>query len=98
VTIAVVLVRSGLDGADPAPATTGTSATTTVSTRPAQTNPPTKTTGTTPAAGTRFYRVESGDTLESIAAEHDTSVEALLTLNPNVDPVALTVGQRIRVA
>jgi LysM repeat protein len=32
-----------------------------------------------------------------IADEHDTTVEQLLALNPDVDPVALTVGQRIRV-
>jgi hypothetical protein len=32
-----------------------------------------------------------------IADQYDTSVEQLLVLNPDIDPVALTVGQRIRV-
>jgi LysM repeat protein len=41
--------------------------------------------------------VKSGDTLEAIAARHGTSVERLLELNPEIDPVALTIGQRIRV-
>ena len=42
-------------------------------------------------------RVRRGDTLESIAARNRTNVESLLRLNPRVDPVALRVGQRIRV-
>ena len=45
-----------------------------------------------------FYRVKTGDTLEAIAIQFDTSVEALLDLNPGVDPLALEPGQRLRVA
>jgi LysM repeat protein len=41
--------------------------------------------------------VQAGDTLESIAEKHGTTVEALLELNPGIDPVALNIGQRIRV-
>lgn len=44
-----------------------------------------------------FYRVRSGDTLESIAARFNTSVVALLELNPDIDPLALRPAQRIRV-
>ena len=54
-------------------------------------------TTTTPARRKRVYRVQSGDTLESIAARYDTTVEELQTLNPAIDPLALTPGQRIRV-
>jgi LysM repeat protein len=93
VTIAVLLVRSGLDGNDQSGATTTTPTTSVELTQPAQTEPPTQTSTT----GARFYRVKSGDTLEGIAAQFGTSVEALLELNPRADPVALTVGQRIRV-
>ena len=60
----------------------------------------TRTGNTTKRAGggqRRFYRVRSGDTLERIAARYDTTVADLVELNPNVDPNALTVGQRIRV-
>jgi LysM repeat protein len=46
----------------------------------------------------QFYRVKSGDTLEAIAGRFDTTVDALLALNPDVDPLALAPGQRIRVA
>ena len=45
----------------------------------------------------QYYIVESGDTLGAIAAKYDTTVNELLTLNPDVDPSALQPGQRIRV-
>lgn len=52
---------------------------------------------TTPATPRRrFYRVRRGDTLELIAERFETDVERLLTLNPGIDPLGLTVGQRIR--
>jgi LysM repeat protein len=57
----------------------------------------TQTTATTPARQRRFHRVQSGDTLESIAARYNTGVEDLLELNPDIDPLALSPGQRIRV-
>ena len=91
-TIAVLLVRSALsdDQATPPPSTTN--ATTTQATT---TGGPT---GTTTTGGERaFYEIQAGDTLETIAAEHGTTVEQLLVLNPDIDPVALSIGQRIRV-
>ena len=54
-------------------------------------------TDTTPGKK-QFYRVKTGDTLEAIEVDFDTSVEALLDLNPGVDPLALEPGQRLRVA
>ena len=45
----------------------------------------------------RFYRVRSGDFLETIAQRFDTTVGDLLELNPNLDPNSLQPGQRIRV-
>jgi LysM repeat protein len=52
---------------------------------------------TTPAPPRRrFYRVRRGDTLELIAERFELDVERLLTLNPGIDPLGLTVGQRIR--
>jgi LysM repeat protein len=90
-TVAILLVRSGLENGDAT-----TPATTTATTTSPQTTEP-GTTATTNAAGAEFYEIQSGDTLAVIADEHDTTVEQLLVLNPDVDPVALTVGQRIRV-
>ena len=94
VTIAVLLVRSGLSGDDavtPPGTALETRATTTTSPRT------TTTRRTTPPQARRSYSIEAGDTLETIAAQFDTTVERLLTLNPGLDPVALRIGQRIRV-
>jgi hypothetical protein len=91
VTIAVLIVRSGL----------GDETTTTVAPRPtvATTSARTTTrrTPTRPKPQVVFVRVEPGGTLDQIALENDTTVERLLTLNPGLDPIALRVGQRVRV-
>jgi len=90
-TVAVLLIQSALESDDD----TSTTTTPTVATSPppAAPTPPPAATG----ADARYYRVRSGDTLETIAEQYGTTVEALLVLNPNVDPVELTIGQRIRV-
>ncbi len=93
-TIAILLVRSGLENGDATtPATTGVTTTAPSPTQPGTTG----STTTTSTVGAEFYEIQSGDTLAVIADQHDTTVEQLLVLNPEVDPVALTVGQRIRV-
>ncbi|MEO5576803.1 MAG: LysM domain-containing protein [Gaiellaceae bacterium] len=88
-TVAIMIVRSGLENGE----TTNPPATTAVTTTtPGTTAPP-----PSPGAAGEFYAVQAGDTLAVIADEHGTTVEQLLILNPEVDPVALSVGQRIRV-
>lgn len=87
-TILIVLIQRGLDGGSTDTATTAT---------PTITLPP-PTGSTTTSTKKRFYRVKRGDTLESIAAKFNTTVDDLLTLNPNVDPLALSPRQRIRVS
>ncbi|MGH3072945.1 MAG: LysM peptidoglycan-binding domain-containing protein [Gaiellaceae bacterium] len=92
-TVAILLVRSGLENGDastPAPSIETT-------TTPGTTEPGTTATTSTDTTGAEFYEIQPGDTLAVIAAEHDTTVEQLLVLNPEIDPVALTVGQEIRV-
>jgi LysM repeat protein len=92
-TIAVLLVRSALSDEQVTPQPSTTTATTAQATT--TTGGPTGTTAT--GGERRFYEIQAGDTLETIAVEHETTVEQLLILNPDVDPVALTIGQRIRV-
>jgi LysM repeat protein len=87
-TIAVLLVRSGLNS-DAAPTTTSAPATTTAAT------PTTPT--TTPPRQRRFYRLRPGETLSDVAIRFDTTVAQLLVLNPGIEPTNLTVGQRVRV-
>lgn len=45
----------------------------------------------------RTYVVEEGDTLSTIAAKFDVSVERLERLNRDVDPQALTTGQDLTI-
>jgi LysM repeat protein len=92
-TIAILLVRSGLENGETAPVTTAPATTATVAEPPATTTAAT----TTNAAGAEFYEIQSGDTLAVVAEQHGTTVEQLLVLNPDLDPVALTIGERIRV-
>ena len=98
VTIAAVLVRSSLRDDVPQPAPRDAVSQTTTRRAAPRVQPLAPETGATTAApSTGTYVIESGDTLETIAAEHDATVERLLELNPGVDPVSLRVGQRLRV-
>ena len=94
-TVAVLLIRDGLQRPEAPPATTAAA-----TTRPATTAPPSTTTApaptTTAAASTRTYTIQSGDTLDQIAIDNDTTVEQLLALNPTLDPRSLQVGQVVK--
>lgn len=102
VTIAVLLIKSGLDSGSKqstvavptttAQTTTAAAPTTTI----ALTGSGTVSTTTT-AANARYYTIQSGDTLGSIAAQYNTSVDQLLTWNPGVNASSLQPGQQIRV-
>jgi Tfp pilus assembly protein FimV len=48
------------------------------------------------SSGPRSYTIEAGDTLGSIASDNEVTVERIQELNPQLDPQALTAGQRIR--
>lgn len=56
--------------------------------------------GTTPPqptcpSGTMPYTVRSGDTFYNLAIRYNTTVEAIMRANPNVNPNALQIGQII---
>ena len=102
VTIAVILIKAGLNGGSGSTTTaafpTTSTATTTTSTKLVLTTPQGGTTSTdTTAAGAEYYVVQSGDTLGSMAEKYGTTVDELMTLNPGIDPTALHIGQKIRV-
>jgi LysM repeat protein len=91
-TIFIILIQAGLSGGSNDAATTKTAGPTVsaaTNTLPATQPGPKK---------KKTYRVKNGDTLESIAAKFNTTVDDLLTLNPDVDPLALSPGQKIRVS
>jgi LysM repeat protein len=99
VTIAVLLIRSGL-GSHSTQTTTGPvthAATARVPPKtPTVTKAHTSETATS-VAGAVYYTVQAGDTFGSIAAKEGTTVEQLTTLNPGVSSNELRVGQQIRV-
>lgn len=93
VTIAVLLIKSALSGGTsevPTP-------TVVVSTASATRASPQTTAARTTTSAARYYTIQSGDTLGAVAVRERTTVDALLRLNPGIDPTALHSGQRIRV-
>lgn len=95
-TIAILLVKAGLSGG-------GTDSTATqsialpVTTHQTSTQRTASTKTSTTAVAARYYTIQSGDTLGSVALAENTTVTELLQLNPGVDPQALHAGQRIRI-
>jgi nucleoid-associated protein YgaU len=102
-TVLVLLVRSALEAQpvgnpEPTPATTAPAETEPRPPAEAEPGPRAEAEPEPEAETETFYTIEAGDTLESISSRYGTTVERLLELNPGIDPIALTVGQRIRVA
>jgi LysM repeat protein len=91
VTVAVLLIRSGLETRSPKTATT-----------PAATQASTRTTvrhrrHAKPRTAASYYTVQTGDTYGSISAKTGVTVSQLERLNPGVSSNALQVGQKLRV-
>jgi LysM repeat protein len=106
VTIAVILIKAGLNSGSGSTTTVGALPTTSTATKSVttpklvlttQTATLTGTTTETTTPGAEYYVVQSGDTLGSIAQKYNTTVDELMTLNPGIDPTALHIGQRVRV-
>ena len=88
VVVAVMVLNSGVVGDDDGNSATtsdlpAASERTTTSGRPAERRP-------------ANYTIKANDTLSGIAAEHGTTVDRLLELNPELDPQGLVAGQRIK--
>jgi LysM repeat protein len=97
-TVLVVLVQRGLESGDGEAGVNGGTTSTEVDTSTTAATTPDGT--TTNAAGPCLRnraRVREGDTLESIAARCDVPVDQIIELNPGIDPLALTPGQRVRI-
>ena len=94
VTIAVLLIRSGLDHPRPRPAISPPAGTTTAGTTTTTASKPKP----KPAAGRRFYTIQSGDTFQTVADRYGTTVPELERLNPGVKSTSLFIGEKIRVS
>jgi LysM repeat protein len=91
VTIAVLLIRAGLESGS-----SGSKETTTVPTQTPATHTTTTRRARTPGAR-QFYTVQTGDSFSSISVKTGVSVADLERLNPGVSSNALRVGQKLRV-
>jgi LysM repeat protein len=96
VTIAVLLIRAGLNG-DKTQTTTGPTTTTAPTTSTSSSTSHGTTTRHTQTGAAQYYTVQSGDTFGSISAKTGVPVSQLETLNPGVSSNSLQVGQRVRV-
>jgi LysM repeat protein len=54
-------------------------------------------TANAPSGKRAYYRVRAGDTLGVVAERFDTTLDDLIALNPQIDPNALKIGQRVRI-
>ena len=86
VTIAVVLVRSGLEHS---PSTGSTSSTT-------RAIPPSPQVSTT-ANKREYWTVRAGDTFGVISSKTGVSVARIQRLNPKVTSTSLFIGERVRI-
>jgi LysM repeat protein len=91
VTIAVVLIRSGINsGKSPTAVTTAPS-------RSQATTTTTKKKKTKKAPARRYWTVEAGDTFNVISSKTGVPVATIARLNPNASSTALFIGERIRI-
>jgi LysM repeat protein len=92
-TVAILLIRSGLQAGTSTPTTTsalGTQPRTTVSSQ-------TTTHGaTTTTSSPRFWTVQAGDTFGVISSKSGVPVATIQQLNPNVKSTSLFIGQKLR--
>ncbi|MBI5948482.1 MAG: LysM peptidoglycan-binding domain-containing protein [Chloroflexi bacterium] len=47
--------------------------------------------------GLRSYTVKAGDTLSDIATQFNTTVDAIVALNPGLNPNALAIGAELKI-
>jgi LysM repeat protein len=91
-TIAVLLVRSGLQAGTSKPTTTVA-----VQTTHKTVSRSTSTAGTTTTkAGPRFWTVQAGDTFGVISTKSGVPVATIQQLNPTVKSTSLFIGQKLR--
>ncbi len=101
VTLAVVLVRAGLEsGSGRTPVAETVTGDTTTSSSAGRTTTAKTTTSTTtkkPSAAKRYWTVQAGDTFGVIATKTGVPVATIEQLNPTVKSTSLFIGERIRV-
>jgi LysM repeat protein len=96
--VAVVLVVQSSRSGDPAGGGAPTSSQSTGASGSDSTRTTDDTTTTTPRRTRRTYTVKPGDILSTVSEQTGISVDRLQELNPDLDPQALQVGEKIKLA
>ena len=93
VTVAVLLIRNGLDrGGGAHTQTTSTTVMTPVSGAPTTTS-----TAVAPKPAKRYWTVQAGDTFGVISSKTGVPVATIEQLNPTVKSTSLFIGERLRI-
>ena len=93
-TIAVLLIRSGLQAGKNGPATT--TDVPTITHKVVATTTKSKTKTRTTATVRRYWTVQAGDTFGVSASKTGLAVATIEQLNPNVKSTSLFIGEKIR--
>jgi LysM repeat protein len=93
VTLAVVLIRSGINSGKATPSGTPAAPVTTQGASTAATTTTKKKT----AAARRFWTVQAGDTFNVISSKTGVPVATIARLNPKASSTSLFIGERIRI-
>jgi LysM repeat protein len=90
VTVAIVLIRAGMNAGSKGAET---------ATPPARRHVTTTTAGRThkPPAGRRFYTVQAGDTFSVISRKTGVAVATIARLNPKASSTSLHIGEKLRI-
>lgn len=95
-TIAILLIRSGLQAGASSPRSTSATPTQPRKTVSSPTTTTGRTTTTTNKAGRRFWTVQAGDTFGVISAKSGVPVATIEQLNPSVKSTSLFIGQKLK--
>jgi LysM repeat protein len=93
-TVAIVLVRSGIDAGDDAGTRTGSVPT--ITRKQVATTTTTKRRATTTGSSQAFWVVQAGDTFGVISTKTGVPVATIERLNPNASSTSLFIGEKIR--
>jgi LysM repeat protein len=92
-TVAILLIRSGLQAGTSTPTTTSALVTQPRTTVSSQT---TTNGATTTKSSPRFWTVQAGDTFGVISTKSGVPVATIQQLNPHVKSTSLFIGQKLR--
>lgn len=96
-TIAIVLIRAGIDSGHDHAAKTTVIVPQTPYKRVSTTASKSKTKRTSTTTGKQFWTVQAGDTFSVISSKSGVPIATIQELNPNASSTTLHIGEKIRI-